>query len=321
MQLALCLAMTLVAWDRQKAFDYLETRGQRWAEWKPAQKPQGACVSCHTGLSYLMLRRVLAEAEPRPVERDLVRGVKLRMVAEPPQTMLGNEGAEAILNLLTLALQRRNRKDPVAAVDALAMKRLWEKQTETGAWKWFMHNLHPVESDHSHFFAATLADYALSAYATTQPAENVSALKGYLQREFAGQPLHNKMAWLAFSAPKGGGTKVLAQLWAAQSADGGWTSAALGPWSAQPKAPVDEGSNAYATAWAAYTAREAGVSCQEPGLRKALVWLQQHQDRATGAWLAVSMNKVYPAGSMQEKFMTDAATGYAAAALIGCKIE
>ncbi len=55
-----------------------------------------------------------------------------------------------------------------------------------------------------------------------------------------------------------------------------------------------------------------------PGLKRAIGWLAKHQDPATGAWNSVSMNKVHPKGSMTSKFMTDAATGYAAAVLIGC---
>ena len=112
---------------------------------------------------------------------------------------------------------------------------------------------------------------------------------------------------------------MLRQLWAAQSPDGGWTTAALGPWSKHDDAPPDAGSNAYATAWAAFTARQSGVGCTDTGLQRAMDWLKRHQDPATGAWTAVSMNKVYPAGSMQSKFMTDAASGYATAALIGCQ--
>jgi hypothetical protein len=45
------------------------------------------------------------------------------------------------------------------------------------------------------------------------------------------------------------------------------------------------------------------------------MWLKAHQDLQTGVWPAVSMNKKYPAGSMQEKFLQDAATAFAAAAL------
>ena len=77
-------------------------------------------------------------------------------------------------------------------------------------------------------------------------------------------------------------------------------------------------SDAYATAWAAFAARQAGVPCSEPSLHKALLWLQQKQDPATGAWSTRSMNKVYPAGSIQENFLSDAATGFATAALLAC---
>jgi len=37
----------------------------------------------------------------------------------------------------------------------------------------------------------------------------------------------------------------------------------------------------------------------------------------SGAWSAVSMNKEFPAGSQQAKFMSDAATGFAVLALLG----
>jgi hypothetical protein len=143
-------------------------------------------------------------------------------------------------------------------------------------------------------------------------------MESYLKREFPQQPLHNKLAWIAFGGKSSKG-EVLKQLWAVQAEDGGFTTASLGPWSARPDAPADRGSNAYATAWAAYAASQAGA-CGEPGLRKALDWLKRSQD-ATGAWNAPSMNKPYPAGSMQIRFMSDAATGYAAAALLACRAD
>lgn len=313
-------------WDRGKAFEYLEARQQQWADWKPAQKPGGPCLSCHTGLSYLMARRVLGQTQPRPLEAGLAKGVRSRVLANPPQTMLTDPGAEAILNLLTLALQRRNRQDPMDAAEQAAMKRLWENQIakgeEQGTWSWFQNDLHPVESEHSAFFAAALADRAVSAYRPdASPAGGVSLLRGYMKREAARQPLHNRLAWIAFGSEvdKESKSAALRDLWAAQSSDGGFSHRALGPWSARPDAPADAASsNAYATGWAAFTARQSGVSCSDSKLRKAMSWLEEHQDHATGAWTAGSMNKVYPEGSMQSKFMSDAATGYALAALLSC---
>lgn len=321
-----CLAALLLPaadWDRQKAFDYLEARQQQWAEWKPAQKAGGACISCHTGLGFLIARRVLGEHEPRPVEAALVSGVRSRLLSNPQGTMLADPGAEAILGLLTLGLQRRDRQQPVDPAEQAALKRFWEAQVqegaEKGAWSWFLNDLHPMESDHSIFFGTTLAEFALSGY----PAENsarVTAMRTFLQREASQQPLHNRLAWIAFSQPEQAArAAVLRDLWKAQSADGGWSSAALGPWAKRDAAPPDSGSNAYATAWAAFTARQSGVSCGDPGLQRALGWLKTKQDPITGAWHALSMNKVYPPDSMQVKFMADAATGYATAALAGCR--
>lgn len=312
-------------WNREKAFEYLEARQQKWAEWKPAMKAGGACVSCHTGLSYMLAKRAAAESQPAPQLAKLTEGVKHRVLANPPQTMLADPGAEAILNLLTLAMQRRNAKDAVAPADQLAMKRLWENQVDNGddkgAWSWFLNDLHPVESEHSIFYGTVLADLASAAYPHGKSDEPyAAAMRDYLKRNFPQQPLHNRLGYIALGSAKDAAAKrsTLAELWTAQAGDGGWTTKSLGPWSARPDAPEDSGSNAYSTAWAAFTARQAGVSCSDSHLKRALDWLKQRQDAATGAWETKSMNKKFAAGSMQEKFMTDAATGFAAAALVSC---
>jgi squalene-hopene/tetraprenyl-beta-curcumene cyclase len=141
-------------------------------------------------------------------------------------------------------------------------------------------------------------------------------LKQYLDREFAAQPLHNRlMAVWAGVAPEAGRRSTLDELWRKQSADGGWTLDALGPWAKHEKAPpAAPGSNAYATAYTAAALRAAGVS--DPRLTRALDWLKSRQD-PKGYWDAVSMNKPFPAGSMMSGFMRDAATAYAALALSG----
>ena len=202
---SIALVVSLVAgplmgldWNQQKAFDYLETRQQQWAEWKPTQKAGGACVSCHTGLSYMIARRVLGEKEPRPLESALVQGVKTRLLSSPQGTMLLDPGPEAILSLLTLSLQRRGPSDPLDAADQAGMKRLWAAQGGDGVWTWFMHDLHPVESEHSVFYGATLAEMALSAYPGAAP-DRVAAMRRYLKSEFPRQPLHNRLAYIALS--------------------------------------------------------------------------------------------------------------------------
>ena len=100
-----------------------------------------------------------------------------------------------------------------------------------------------------------------------------------------------------------------------QQEDGGWTLESLGPWTTHPDAPSSAGSSSYATGFVAYVLEQAALPASQPGLARALEWLKAHQDGASGSWPAVSMNKRYPPGSMQERFLQDAATGFAAAAL------
>ncbi|HEX4682484.1 MAG TPA: hypothetical protein VH277_07250, partial [Gemmatimonadaceae bacterium] len=78
---------------------------------------------------------------------------------------------------------------------------------------------------------------------------------------------------------------------------------------------LDAGSDGYATGLVAYALEEAGTGTTEPHLARALTWLVQHQDQATGMWTATSMNKQRDVNSDVGKFMSDAATAYAVLAL------
>ena len=62
--------------------------------------------------------------------------------------------------------------------------------------------------------------------------------------------------------------------------------------------------------------QKAGAARKDARLTRALEWLKVRQDRQSGAWAADSMNKVYEPGSIQVKFMQDAATAFAALALV-----
>ncbi|MBL8234214.1 MAG: hypothetical protein JNL98_37305 [Bryobacterales bacterium] len=309
-------------WNRDGAFAFLETRQQQWADWKPAQKPGGPCISCHTGLPYLIARNALASPLPARFQQDLVQSTSVRVLAEPPHSMGFDDGAQAVLNLWTLSMARAKADAPPGKADQAALAMLWKKQIRKGvvkgSWTWVLAGLEPWDSEHANYFGTALAVRALRAYPESA-ATGIAEARSYLEKEAPRQPLHNRMAWIAFSPTvKRTRDLVLADLWTAQAEDGGWSTASLGPWMERPSAPPDSGSNAYATAWAAYTAREAGVPCADPRLARAIQWLMQAQNRQTGAWHSVSMNKAYPAGSEPALFMTDAATGFAVAALLSC---
>jgi hypothetical protein len=136
------------------------------------------------------------------------------------------------------------------------------------------------------------------------------------------QPLHNRLALLWTSAQNAGALPVaarkaiVAETLGKQNSDGGWTLTSIGPWKEHAGAPASEGSNAYATAIATLALSKA-LPRSDAALGKAMRWLETHQDREGGYWDAMSMNKKYPAGSMESLFMRDAATAFAVLALTG----
>jgi len=330
-------------WDPRLAADYLDARQQEWSQWPPAKATGGACLSCHTGATYLLarpaLRRLLGEGRPTSYETALLNGLRARAGLLEPKAIssafaaepLASQalGVEAVFAALFLSLA--NGSGPAMDADAQkAFDRLWLLQfrqgPDRGAWPWFNLDLDPYEMPHSPFFGAALAAMAAgnapAAYRNQpQVQQRIGELKAYLARERESQPLHNRLLLLWASTklpdalPAAARRAILEEIWRKQEGDGGWTIVSLGPWKAHPDAPVSKGSNSYATGLATCVLQAAVVPPDDPGMMRALAWLESHQDRQSGYWAADSMNKQYPEGSMQVQFMRDAATAFAALAL------
>lgn len=269
-----------------------------------------------------VLRRVLGETGATPYERALLDGVRARLTAEEPKRKDAASVA-AVLGALLLALE-----DPGGADTRTALDRMWEKQhldgERSGTWTWFSLKLDPWEVTESDFFGASLAALAAGTAAPdTRNAGRLDALAAFFLRERDRQPLHNRLTvlWAASRVPKLAGKewrkKVVAEALAKQQPDGGWTIESLGPWMEHTDAPPSTGSHSYATAYTAFTLRKAGVKTSHAALRKATAWLKSRQEPESGAWDARSMNKNFPAGSMESQFMRDAATAFAVLAIAG----
>src|SRR5215813_1747054 len=89
-------------WNPRLAAQYLDSRQKEWFAWPTAQAAEGPCISCHTGLTYLLarpaLRRALGEAEPTVYEVGLLNALRARVnkknpndLAQKPTQALGVE--------------------------------------------------------------------------------------------------------------------------------------------------------------------------------------------------------------------------------------
>lgn len=323
MRLALGILISVASafgadWSPKLAAQYLDGRQKEWFAWPRAASADGPCVSCHTGMPYLLarpvLRRVLGESQPTEYETRLLNRLRAHVGAKPPGTL---QGVESIFAALFLA----QRGDASARQ---AFDQLWALQVKDGrlkgSWPWYTVDLDPWETPPSLLYGSALAALAIGSApdAIRQSPDAQSRLQAFedYTNGTADRPLHSRLAllWAATKVPAllsaTARQALIDQVMGKQQSDGSWTVESLGPWPAHPGAPASSGGNSYATAFTAYVLGQAGVPSP-----RALEWLKAHQDPQTGAWPAVSMNKHYPPGSMEEKFLQDAATAFAALAL------
>jgi squalene-hopene/tetraprenyl-beta-curcumene cyclase len=330
-------------WSPKLAEKYMDGRQEQWLGWPTAMASGVACVSCHTGLPYLMarpaLRHALGENEPTLYEgmlkasmratvsrtdaKDLFTGLKGAIVDQV-------YGAQAILNSLVLAMDDAPRGH-LTPEGERSLARMWSIQVRSGkdkgGWQWSDFDLDPWETADSAYYGAALAALATGIapggyQSRAELRDNIAEMTAYLREGEKTTALHNRLFMLWASSkmpnllPASDKRAILDEVWQKQQPDGGWALDSLGPWQKREQAPPSNGSNSYATALVAFTAQQAGVRPSDAHMSRALAWLRSHQD-ASGKWPAESMNHPHEAGSMPVLFMTDAATGYATLALLG----
>jgi squalene-hopene/tetraprenyl-beta-curcumene cyclase len=331
-------------WSPRLAAEYLDSRQKAWFEWRGAAAPGGTCFSCHSGISYLLarpaLKRALHEETSTSWETGLLSGLRTRVDKTEMKDLFKTQykeplasqalGVESIFAALFLTLNDDGAAKLSPEAER-AFERMWSLQIRSGkaagSWAWFNFDLDPWETSDAAFYGSAVAALATGSAPAEYRArpgiqERVNALTAYLCEEQKTQPLHNRLMLLWASAKLPGvmtesERKVLIEdTLGKQQADGGWTMESLGPWKQRSTAPVSTGSNSYATAFVALVLEKAGAAHSNPGLLRSLEWLKSHQNREFGYWAADSMNKHYEPGSMPLEFLRDAATGFAALALI-----
>jgi squalene-hopene/tetraprenyl-beta-curcumene cyclase len=339
--------LSAASWDVRAAAAYLDGRQAWWLTWPTAQRDHDtACVSCHTALPYAIARPALGAAlaehdEPaaeRTMREQVVKRVRLWREVEPfysdqarglPKTS-ESRGTEAILNAVVLST-RDSRAGALSDDGRMAFENLWQLQlkagAESGGWAWLDFHNEPWEAPGSQYFGNALAAIAIGTapggYASSPAIQDgVKALGAYLRRGAEKETLLNRamILWASAKIPDVLATdqrqRIIDDLIAKQQSDGGWSTASLvGDWKRHDATPLDPNTDGYATGFITFVLEQANVSTARPQIARGRAWLVQHQDRATGQWSASSVNKARDPGTDIGKFMSDAATAYAALAL------
>jgi squalene-hopene/tetraprenyl-beta-curcumene cyclase len=197
---------------------------------------------------------------------------------------------------------------------------------QTGAWTWLQFHNEPWEGDSSAFHGAALAAIAIHSApggyaALAENQDRVKALHGYLQKGNEKQALLSRamLLWASTLSPAMLGREeqqgIVDALLRAQQEDGGWSTASMGSWKRADGSPLDMRSDGYATGLVTFALESLADPHAGPQVKRGLGWLTSHQDPATGAWFAASLNKKRDPESDAGKFMSDAATAYAVLAL------
>ncbi|HXP61566.1 MAG TPA: prenyltransferase/squalene oxidase repeat-containing protein [Dongiaceae bacterium] len=260
-------------------------------------------------------------------------------------------GTEAVLNLLILAgADTRQDRRVSSAPTRKALEELWKEQRADGAWNWLDTGLEPYESTDSVYYGAALAAMAVGTAAgySGDGGQTVSTglakLRSYAKANYPEQNLHSR-TWMLLASTRLAGLlsrdqadALKTDLQNKQNTDGGWSLYKLGPWTwskasppyepkGKPEVSLLSKSDAYATGLIAYALRQAGMPADHPSLRRATAWLETNQQEWQidqshwNCWRTYSLNYDHEHGGddgepWQRMFMSDAATAFAALALL-----
>ena len=203
-----------------------------------------------------------------------------------------------------------------------ALDRMWTVQLDDGSWDWPDCDWPPLEHDQffSIAYAAVAAALAPDDYAKTPAAQaGLANIRKYLKTNPIPE-LHHK-ATLLWAATKIDGlltaeekAATVAEFRKLQLADGGWNTPALGPYpfrkDKKTPNPMDV-SDGYGTGFVTFVLRQAGVSADDPALKKAVAWLKANQ-RESGRWFTQSV------GGSKAHYLTNVGSAFAVLALDAC---
>ena len=293
-----------------KAAEYLDGVGVGWTR-------DRKCITCHTNMPYLMARPLL----PGDAGWKEVREFLEKDVASWSKNGKPRGEAYVVATAFAMAFNDAQNGGKLHDLTRDALDRMWKGQKATGEWAWLKCDWPPME--HDDYYGATVAALAVGVapgdYAKSDAAKDgIAKLKAYFTKNPA-PDLHHK-AMLLWAATKFDGLlssedqkKIADELLAKQRPDGGWSLPSLGKYKRRDKTDndPDAASDGYATGFAVYVLRQAGVKPEAESLKKGVTWLRGNQ-RESGRWFTRSLN------NDKAHYITNAGTAFCVLALDAC---
>jgi squalene-hopene/tetraprenyl-beta-curcumene cyclase len=245
-------------WSPARAAAYLDKRAAWWTSWPPANQGNGTvCVSCHTVLPYLLVRRTLGttlgESGPTEYESRLVNSVRQRVInwnsSQPfyadssgPNKSVESRSSESVLNALILAA-RDAPAENLTSDTLAALNHMWALQVtrgeQSGSWAWLNFGNEPFEAADSRYYGAALAALAVGMAPERyrdrpDVRDHLRLLREYIRRECERQPsIHQVVAlWASTKVPdlltSEQTRRIIATVMNEQQSDGGWGLSTLG---------------------------------------------------------------------------------------------
>ena len=227
-------------WSPEAAARYLDGRQKEWFSWKPAMSADGPCVSCHTGMTYLLarpaLRRRLKESQPTMYEVGLLDRLRAK-VGEKPAGAL--QGVETIFSAMFLS--REDAMKTMSAHSQKAFDQLWALQSTRGrrrradgggTRRISTPGRTPNPAALVHRSRQSRSRRRQRSIATRPKVrEQAAALNAYLMESIDSRRLHDRLALLLARSFISDSLRqsITADALSTQQSDGGWTIESLGP--------------------------------------------------------------------------------------------
>lgn len=307
----------LATYNVDKAKDFLDDAALKWAR-------QNRCGTCHTTVAYLMARPLIGNSNDRAAWNEVRETVKSfanqGIARKAPIAPFLVGPTVAALTVGDASSGRELRPDTRALFDYM-----WAAQGTDGAWviPQNVGNLPFLERDPRYlaFMVALAVGYAPGRYYDDPTARaGFAKLQGFIRHNLPSNA-HDKAVLLWASVRTPGlltaeeRSEYVRSLLALQKDDGGWALPSMGTWPRHDGAPNDPqgDSDGYATSLATLALCQQGYSANDPVVRRAVTWIEQHQ-RASGRWYTRSLYS-----DRFQNYLSNMGTAYAIMALSSCR--